>query len=121
MLTNFKVNRDTLDRMDGNSQEEMHHALRDWMSLASEQRTLLWNFEHMVEVITLEDVPRIQNANLILKVIHHHLDELQKFFHLKPAHNVLATSATTVASLIEDAEQWTPRILRFVPGVSTSL
>ena len=70
MLTNFEKNRDDFNRMDGKSQEETHGALRDWMSTAQEQRALLRRFAHLVEVLTIEDIPRVQNANLILRQIH---------------------------------------------------
>jgi hypothetical protein len=78
-----------MNHMDGQSQEEMHDALRGWMILAHEQRTLLWRFAHLEEVLTVEDIPRVQNANLILRQITDHTTELQAFFSSKPASSVL--------------------------------
>lgn len=66
MLTNFQKNRDDFERMDGKSQEAMHGALRDWMSTAHEQRSILWSFAHLVEVLTIEDIPRVQNCKSYL-------------------------------------------------------
>jgi len=117
MLTNFKKSRDALNRMDGQSQEEMHSALRDWMSTAHEQRELLWRFAHLEEVLTIEDIPRVQNANLILRQIHDHVVELQKFFSRTPAINVLQGAVKSLDSEIADAERFTCQIMKFVPEV----
>lgn len=115
MLTNFTMNRDRLNRMDGKSQEAMHTALRDWMAMASEQRLVLWQFEHMVEVITLEDVPKVQNAKIILHQIQTHLVELEKTFDRAEAVHVLTTSRKQLDSYVAEVEQWIPRILKFIP------
>ncbi|MBL3872681.1 hypothetical protein EGV01_11290 [Pseudomonas syringae pv. theae] len=117
MLTNFQKNRDDFERMDGKSQEAMHGALRDWMSTAHEQRSILWSFAHLVEVLTIEDIPRVQNANLILRQIHDHVVELSEFFRLTPSKNVFDGAAKTLASSITDAESYTRKIMKFVPEV----
>ena len=117
MLTNFEKNRDDFNRMDGKSQEETHGALRDWMSTAQEQRALLWRFAHLVEVLTIEDIPRVQNANLILRQIHEHVVELSKFFGLTPSKIVFDSAAASLASSIADAESYTRQIMKFVPDV----
>ncbi|WMJ00163.1 hypothetical protein RBU55_01005 [Pseudomonas chlororaphis subsp. aurantiaca] len=117
MLTNFEKCRDDLDRMDGQSQEEMHSALRDWMSLAHEQRALLWRFAHLKEVLTIEDIPRVQSANLILRQIADHVTELREFFSRTPASNVLQGAMVSLESDLADAERFTRQIMKFVPEV----
>jgi hypothetical protein len=117
MLTNFKMNRDDFNRMDGKSQEAMHGALRDWMSTAQEQRSILWRFAHLDEVLTVEDIPRVQNANLILRQIHQHVTELRDFFRLTPSKNVLDGAVDVLASSVADAEHFTQQIMKFVPEV----
>ncbi|MFA1025798.1 hypothetical protein ALP10_00440 [Pseudomonas syringae pv. helianthi] len=117
MLTNFQKNRDDLNRMDGKSKEDMHGALRDWMSTANEQHAILWRFAHLVEVLTIEDIPRVQNANLILRQIHDHVVELSKFFGLTPSKNVLDVAVESLASSITDAESYTRQVMKFVPAV----
>lgn len=117
MLTEFKKNRDDLNRMDGKSQEEVHKALRDWMDLAHEQRSLLWRFAHLEEVLTVEDIPRVQNANLILRQIADHVTELREFFSRTPASNVLQGAVNSLESDIADAERFTRQVMKFVPEV----
>lgn len=117
MLTNFEKNRDDLNRMDGKSQEEVHGAIRDWMITAHEQRKLLWGFAHLVEVLTIEDIPRVQNANLILRQIHEHVVELQKFFSLTPVSNALQRAVESLESDIADIERFTCQVMKFVPDV----
>jgi hypothetical protein len=117
MLTSFKKNRDDLNRMDGQSQEEMHEALRGWMILAHEQRTVLWRFAHLEEVLTVEDIPRVQNANLILLQIADHTTELREFFSRTPASNVLQGAVDALESDLADAELFTRQIMKFVPEV----
>lgn len=120
MLTNFEKNRDDFNRMDGKSQEAMHGALRDWMSTAQEQRSILWRFAHLVEFLTIEDIPRVQNANLVLRQIHGHVVELSVFFGLTPSKNVLDRAVETLTSSIADAERYTGQVMKFVPEVLES-
>lgn len=117
MLTNFENNRDDFNRMDGKSQEAMHGALRDWMRAAQEQRSILWRFAHLVEVLTVEDIPKVQNANLILRQIHGHVAELSDFFRLTPSKNVFDKAVDVLASSVTDAERFTQQIMKFVPVV----
>ncbi|GGM25424.1 hypothetical protein GCM10009425_40210 [Pseudomonas asuensis] len=115
MLTGFKKNRDDLNRMDGKSIEEMADALRDWMSFAHEQRALLWRFAHLQEVLTIEDIPRVHSANLILLQIADHVTELRETFSLTPAARVLQEAKESLTSDIKDAERFTCQIMKFVP------
>lgn len=116
MLTNFKINRDSLNRMNGKSETEMQSALRDWMDLADEQHRLFKSFYDMDEVLTLEDIPRISNAKMIVEQIYHHMAELQHFFALVPAGAVLTKNVETLTRSMHEINKMDKHLAKFMPN-----
>lgn len=113
MLVNKDKNFDTMKRLDGNDQVAMHQSLREWMHLAQEQRGVLWHFYNLSEVLTVEDVPRVESALMIMRQIRARVAELVGQFALSPSSSVLQTALKTLDSSIADAEKYARWILAF--------
>jgi len=113
MLVSEEINFDTLLRFDGNDQVKMHAALRGWMDLAQEQRALLWKFYNLSEVLTVQDVPRVESALMIIRQIRARIANLVAQFALTPCVNVLKSALETLDSCTNYAEKYAKWILSF--------
>ncbi|WP_155268739.1 hypothetical protein [Stutzerimonas decontaminans] len=108
-----EVNFDTLLRFDGNDQVKMHAALRGWMGLAQEQRALLWKFYNLSEVLTVQDVPRVESALMIIRQLRARVASLVEQFALTPCVTVLQSALETLDSSVDDAEKYAKWVLSF--------
>jgi hypothetical protein len=113
MLVSKDINFDSLLRFDGNDQVKMHAALRGWMDLAHEQRALLWHFYNLSEVLTVQDVPRVESALMILRQLRARVASLVEQFALTPCVNVLKNALETLDSSVDDAEKYAKWVLSF--------
>ncbi|MEZ3187448.1 hypothetical protein HZR81_21385 [Pseudomonas sp. LM13] len=113
MLVSKEINFDSLLRFDGNDQVKMHTALRGWMELAHEQRALLWHFYNLSEVLTVQDVPRVESALMIIRQIRARIANLVEQFAFTPCVNVLKSALETLDSNVNDAEKYAMWVLSF--------
>lgn len=67
---------ESYERMDSQPKEEMHNELREWMTMANEQRARPLNFAYIDEALKSEDIPIVRNTNLILRQIADYVTEL---------------------------------------------
>lgn len=116
METGTSINYNSLQRMDGNDQVAMHEATRIWMKLASEQHGLLWRFYNLEEVFTVEDIPRVESAIMIIKQISDRVRSLELFFEKVPVVNVLRGCRELVDSHLKEAQGYSEWILSFKPA-----
>jgi sigma54-dependent transcription regulator len=117
MLTNFTFKVNDIMRLDGRKISSTEEAIRDWMSFAQSQVDLLKAFVNLDEVLTLDDIPRIHNANLILHQIHDRLMELEGHFTLTSSSSVFQKATEKLHSLKEEAETLTLIVMKYVPKV----
>ncbi|MGA6100478.1 hypothetical protein ACPESN_21720 [Stutzerimonas marianensis] len=73
----------------------------------------MWKFYNLSEVLTVQDVPRVESALMIIRQIRARIANLVAQFALTPCVNVLKSALETLDSCTNDAEKYAKWILSF--------
>lgn len=111
MITKFAFNFDRLQRMNGQDPTEIHGALLDWLALAKSQRDLLWDFYNLVEVLTVEDVPKVKSARMMIIQIRERVHYLEGFFAKTPSVAIIETSRKLLDGYIAESAEYAEWLL----------
>lgn len=115
MIVDSEFDYDRIRRLSGKCQIEMHNAMRGWVQLSTEQRTVLYNFYNLLEILTIEDIPKVQNALMIIRQLRDRVQDLVKHFALVPAVHTLESSLELMNSNLESGEMYAEWILSYRP------